>query len=456
MDAISRALARVRAGRDTLILVAISGGADSVAMLHALVDLRESFGYRLAAAHLNHRIRGAQSDRDEEFVRALCARLGIDLVARRAAGLDATMPNLEEAAREARHGFLRRTAEALGATHVALGHHRDDQAETILLRMLRGTGIAGLGAMDEARADGILRPMLSLSREQIRAYLHAIGASFVEDSTNASVATMRNRIRHELLPTLERDYARGVGARLAELSGEMRTLDAYLAREALRELAAMRIVGGGLELSRFAMLDPALRAPVLRAFVAERIGSLRRVGRAHLDAMVSLVQGGPPNGEISLPGRWRAVRAYSTLRLTRETARTRPEFSVPLALEGATVVEAAGYAFDAVVMAAADAKMPNNKSVALFDLREIAATGLTVRNFLPGDRVRPIGMNGTRKVKDVLIDSKVARERRARIPIVAAEDDVVWIPGVVRSGHGLLTSASETVLRISAREVSPG
>lgn len=170
--------------------------------------------------------------------------------------------------------------------------------------------------------------------------------------------------------------------------------------------------------------------------------------------MVSLVQGGPPNGEISLPGGWRAVRAYSTLRLTREPARIRSEFSVPLALEGATVVEAAGYAFDAVVMAAADAKMPNNKSVALFDLREIAATGLTVRNFLPGDRVRPIGMNGTRKVKDVLIDSKMARERRARIPVVAAEDDVVWIPGVVRSGHGLLTSATETALRISAREVS--
>ncbi|MGB6553645.1 MAG: tRNA lysidine(34) synthetase TilS, partial [Candidatus Binataceae bacterium] len=220
LSAISRSLERVRVSRDALILVALSGGADSVAMLHALIELRDLFGYRLAAAHLNHCIRGAESDRDEAFVRELCARLGIDLIVERAAGLDAAMPNLEEAARDARHDFLRRTAESLGAAHIALGHHRDDQAETVLLRMLRGAGIAGLGAMDEAGPNRIVRPMLSVSREDIRSYLRAIGALFVEDSSNDSAALMRNRVRHELLPTLE-GYAPGVGARLAEFSGEM-------------------------------------------------------------------------------------------------------------------------------------------------------------------------------------------------------------------------------------------
>ncbi len=426
-------------------------------MLHALIDLRDSFGYRLAAAHLNHRIRGAESDRDETFVRELCARLAIDLVVERAEGLDAAMANLEEAAREARHDFLRRTAERLGAEHVALGHHRDDQAETVLLRMLRGAGIAGLGAMDEAGPNLIVRPMLSLSREDIRAYLHAIGALFVEDSSNGSAALLRNRVRHELIPTLE-GYAPGVGARLAELSGEMRVLDAYVTREAARTLDAMRTARGELDLARFASLDAALRAPLLRAFIAGRIGSLRRIGRAHLDAMIALILEGPPNGEISLPGGWRAVREYALLRLTRATERIAREFSVPLALEGTTVVEEACYSFDAVIVAAAEAKseeqMPKDKNTALFDLAEIATTGLSVRNFIPGDRVRPIGMNGTRKVKDVLIDSKVARERRARVPIVVAADEIVWIPGVVRSRRGLLTPASETAVRISAREYS--
>jgi tRNA(Ile)-lysidine synthase len=455
LSAISRSLERVRVSRDSLILLALSGGADSVAMLHALIELRGAFGYRLAAAHLNHRIRGAEADRDEAFVRELCARLAINLVVERAESLDAAMPNLEEAAREARHDFLRRTAERLGAKHVALGHHRDDQAETVLLRMLRGAGIAGLSAMDEAGPNRIVRPMLSLSREDIRAYLHAIGALFVEDSSNDSAALMRNRIRHELIPTLQ-DYAPGVGARLAELAGEMRVLDAYVTRETARELDAMRTAGGELDLSRFAALDAALRAPVLRAYIAERIGSLRRIGRAHLDAMIGLIMEGPPNGEISLPCGWRAVREYSRLRLTRETARIAHEFSVPLALEGTTVVEESGYFFDAVIVAAAEAQtdMPTDKNTALFDLAEIAATGLSVRNFIPGDRVRPIGMNGTRKVKDILIDSKVGRERRARMAIVVAADEIVWIPGVVRSRWGLLTSASETAVRILARENS--
>ncbi|MGC1336727.1 MAG: tRNA lysidine(34) synthetase TilS [Candidatus Binataceae bacterium] len=447
----------MRVSRDSLILVALSGGADSVAMLHALLDLRGLFGYRLAAAHLNHRIRGAEADRDEAFVRELCSRLAIDLVVERAEGLDAAMPNLEEAARDARHDFLRRTAERLGAKHVALGHHRDDQAETVLLRMLRGAGIAGLGAMDEAGPNRIVRPMLSLSRQDIRAYLHAIGALFVEDSSNESATLMRNRIRHELIPTLE-SYAPGVGARLAELSGEMRTLDAYVTREAARALGAMRTSGGELDLSSFAALDAALRAPVLRRFIAERIGSLRRIGRTHLDAMAALIMEGPPNGEISLPGRWRAVREYSRLRLTQKAARIAREFSVPLALEGTTVVAESGYSFDAAIVGAAEAKsakhMFSDKATALFDLREIATTGLSVRNFMLGDRVRPAGMNGTRKVKDVLIDSKVARERRARVPIVVAADEIVWIPGVVRSGRGLLTRASKMAVRISAREVS--
>ncbi|MGB6553764.1 MAG: tRNA lysidine(34) synthetase TilS, partial [Candidatus Binataceae bacterium] len=242
------------------------------------------------------------------------------------------------------------------------------------------------------------------------------------------------------------------------LSGEMRSLDAYVTREAARALDAMRTAGGALDLSRFSALDAALCAPVLRAFIGARIGSLRRIGRAHLDAMITLILEGPPNGEISLPGGWRAVRAYSKLRLTHGAARIAREFLVPLGLDGTTVVEASGYSFDAVIVAAAETKsqehMPQDKNTALFDLAEIAITGLSVRNFIPGDRVRPIGMNGTRKVKDVLIDSKVARERRARVPIVVAGDEVVWIPGCVRSGRGLLTRASETAVRISAREVS--
>ena len=453
--ALSRALVRARVGADALVLVALSGGADSVAMLHALVELRPAFGYRLAAAHLNHRLRGAESDRDEAFVRGLCARLGIDLVVERAAGLDAAMPNLEETARDARHAFLRRAAEHLGAAHIALGHHRDDQAETVLMRMLRGAGIAGLGAMDEAGPHGILRPMLSVSREEIRAYLRAIGAAFVEDGSNASAARMRNRIRHELLPELEGAYAPGVGARLAALASEMRALDAYVSREAARALAAMRMAAGGLDLVRFAALDPALRAPVVRAFIADRTGTLRRIARAHLDAVVNLIIEGSPSGEISLPGGWRGVRNGAELRLERATPRPEAPFTAQLSFEGTTVVEAADYSFETELLLAGQAKIPEDKNSAVFDILELGPGRLLVRNFVPGDRVRPLGMAGSRKVKEVFIDAKIARERRPRVPIVVdeAENGVLWIPGIVRSRRGLLTASSQLALRISAHEI---
>ncbi|HUY26066.1 MAG TPA: tRNA lysidine(34) synthetase TilS [Candidatus Binataceae bacterium] len=454
--AISRALARARVGADALLLGALSGGADSVAMLHALVELRPAFGYRLAAAHLNHGLRGAESDRDEAFVRELCARLRIDLVVERAAGLDAAMPNLEEAARDARHAFLRSAAAHLGASHIALGHHRDDRAETVLMRMLRGAGIAGLGAMEEAGPHGILRPMLSVSREEIRAYLRALGAEFVEDGSNASSAMLRNRIRHELLPALERDYVPGAGARLAALAGEMRTLDAYVTREAAREFDAMRTGAGGLDLARFAALDPALRAPVLRAFVADRAGSLRRITRAHLDAVVNLIIEGPPSGEISLPGRWRGVRIGPELRLDRTAPQSVAPFTVQLPVRGTTVVEAADCVFETELMPARQASTPEDKNSAVFDILELGAGRLLVRNFVPGDRVRPLGMDGTRKVKEVLIDAKIAREHRRRVPLVVneAENEVLWIPGLVRSRRGLLTASSQLALRISARELS--
>ena len=208
IHAIEAALSRTGVSRGSSILVGFSGGADSIALTCALLDLRERLGFRLVAAHLNHRIRGAESDRDAEFVRSMCARLGIELIIERADGLDASISNLEERARDARREFLLRIADRVQADFVALGHHRDDQAETVLMRLMRGAGAAGMAAMAERGPGRLIRPMLSISRAEIREYLDARAIPFVEDSSNSSRDILRNRIRAELLPTLERDYAR--------------------------------------------------------------------------------------------------------------------------------------------------------------------------------------------------------------------------------------------------------
>ena len=446
-------LERVGVRPGSAILVALSGGADSVSLLHGLVELRESSGFRLAAAHLNHALRGDESDRDQCFCHDLCSRLNVDFIFERATALAPQMPNLEEAARQVRHEFLDRAAVQTGSEYVAVGHHADDQAETVLMRLLRGAGVAGLSAMAESGPGRVIRPLLSLSRRDILSYLEEIGASFVTDASNFSSALLRNRIRHDLLPTLNREYVPGTSKRLAALAAEMQSVDSFLSRAAARELSGMLHAEGELDLSRFARVDAALRIPVLRQYLATHLGSLRRVNRDHLEGLTHLCLAGPANGEISLPGGRHAVRQYDRLRTTSRAPALHPKFSKPLAFEGTTEIAEAGLAFEASLVAAGQVAMPADHSSALFDIEAIAADGLSARNFKPGDRIRPLGMTGTRKVKDVFIDRKLPPPLRGRFPVVAMGTQIVWLPGILRGDGALVSTASETVLHVRARHL---
>jgi len=437
-------------------LIGLSGGADSVALTCALIDLRERLGLGVTAAHLNHRIRGIESDCDEDFVRAMGARLGIELIVERADGLDSS-GNLEERAREVRHAFLLRAAAQSGADFVALGHHRDDQAETVLMRLMRGAGAAGMAAMSERGPGKIIRPMLSISRAEIREYLSARGIPFVEDSSNSSRDILRNRIRTELIPMLEREYAPGLGGRLVELASEMRSLDDLVSAIAARELDAIRVGNGALDVSGFGAMNRAVQAVAIRLFLAEQMGSLRRISRAHVEALRRLMLDGGPSDSIDLPGGWRAAREYCLLKLVHpraEMKRTAPaEFSVAISRDGLTVVQEAGFRFEASTIAASSASMPDSLSVAIFDAAKIGDGRLLVRNFIEGDSLRPIGMRGTRKVHDVFVDRKLPRARRERFPVVTAGDAIAWLPGLARADCAIVTRATEIVLRVEAREI---
>ena len=471
------------------ILLALSGGPDSVALLHALRDLAPRFGYRVAAAHLNHRLRGAESDRDESFVRELCSTLGVELVVEQAnnldldaahdLALDPAAPNLEERSRELRYAFLAAMATRLGAAHIATAHHADDQAETVMLRLLRGAGAAGLGAMAETitlapTGVPILRPMLCVWRHEILRYLDSIGARCVSDSSNAHRGFLRNRVRIELLPTLERDFAPGLRRRLAALAGEMRELDDYVARAARVELdlrLGERPSGGtpdcldfyagrfGLNLDGFAGLHPALAAALLREFVVRRIGSLRHFTRRHIDALRRLCVGESPSAALDLPGGWRAERRYSALALERHPeadhdgrpAADADEFVVLLAREGITKLPRASFVFHSGVMPADAAPMPVGLLEACFDADHSAA-GFVVRNFAPGDRVSPLGMEGSRKLHDIFVDRKLPRSRRMTFPVVTLEGRVAWLPGMVRGRVALVTEETSRVLRLRAFE----
>jgi tRNA(Ile)-lysidine synthase len=215
--------------------------------------------------------------------------------------------------------------------------------------------------------------------------------------------------------------------------------------------------GAALDLARFSSLNRAVQAGVIRQFLADRIGSLRKISRTHIEAIRDLVLAGGPSNSIDIPGGWRAYREYNLLELIR----TRPDrdahagFEVPIALDGITLVEAAGFKFDASTIAAIDASMTDSLSVAMFDAAKVADRDLVARNFMPGDRINPIGMRGTRKVQDVFVDRKLPRARRARFPMVMIEGRIAWIPGLARADCAIVTKATETILRVEASEIRP-
>ena len=315
--------------QDEVVLVGVSGGADSVAMLLALSRLRPaSAAGQLVVGHLNHQLRGAESDADEDFVRTLAERLRLPSVVHSgfvAETAAQTGRGLEETAREVRHAFLAATAERLGARYITTAHTLDDQAETLLMRLLRGTGLAGLTGIPQARAVaggsiGLVRPMLNVRRSEVVEYLAALGQPFREDSSNTDRAYTRNRVRHDLLPQLARDYNPRIVETLANLATQAEEMQAALRPtvEELLQASLRRHDATGFELDCSA-LRTALRHLVREVLIAawtEAGLPLQAMGFAEWDALAEMAIAESPSKQM-LPGGITAERRGPSLRIQR-------------------------------------------------------------------------------------------------------------------------------------------
>jgi tRNA(Ile)-lysidine synthase len=441
------------------VLVALSGGGDSVALLLVLQSLHDQGEIVLVgAAHLNHQLR-AEADEDEAFCRRLVQRCGLAFVSERvdvAALARQEKRSIEDAARRARYAFLVRAADEVEADFIATGHTRDDQAETFLLRILRGAGTRGLGGI-RPRNGRVIRPLLDVTRDDLRACVAAHGEQFREDASNMDVRIPRNRVRHELMPLLQSRFSAAVVDILAREAELARRDEDFLQRQAI-DLARRIVLSENASEIRMAAaaLDgahPALSSRVAR-LTLERFSSGRAIGFEHVDSLLGLARR-QSDGAIALPGQ-------DALRLGTEVvlrpARRGPgaiasSFAFPLSIPGE--VQAVGWAIAAANAGRSAASRPwAGRGTEVGIPVKSLSLPLAVRNRRPGDRFRPLGSPGKRKLQDFFVDRKVPRAQRDVLPLVVdAQDRIVWVPGQAVAEEFKVSDPSQAVILLSLRRL---
>lgn len=453
---------------ETRVVAAVSGGSDSVALFFLLHQLAAGGGCRLAGlAHLHHHIRGAAADGDAAFCRDLAARVGLPAVIgeadvpalARLAGV-----SLEVAGRDARQQFYRDAMATLGAACVAVAHTRDDQAETVLLRLARGAGSAGLSGM-APRRDHLVRPLLDVSRAELREYLEEIGEPWREDLTNADHAIPRNRIRHNVLPQL-REVNAQADAALSRAAEILRTDAAFLdglANEAATRLVRIEASAAGaagavqrvvIDASELTKLPLALRRRVaLRAL--ETANPSRSYGLEEAQLLCEAAAGG---AGASLTGLDMERFGADVVLVSRKVPRVPKVPGVPSADQFELQLDIPG-AVDAPhgrwTLSASGPIPRHEASIAAGQVMVDAGTlsrGLIVRPRRPGDRLYPLGAPGRKKVQDVFVDRKIPRDDRDREPIVTDEmGRIVWVAGQVLAAPFRVTPLTTTVVVLTLR-----
>jgi tRNA(Ile)-lysidine synthase len=435
-------------GPEAGVLVAVSGGADSVALVYALVEL----GYRVEVAHFDHMTRGGVSAEDATFVAALAREFGVpfhgdqqDVEAIRAGRGE----SFEACARDLRYEFLLETARAQECKLLATGHHQDDVAETVLMRLLRGAGPGGLAGIPPVRDEDdvrIVRPLLDCTRAEIQAWLTARGVSWREDSSNTDEAHLRNRVRHDLLPTLSEQYNPQLTGALARFADAQRVDSALLDGQADAAFEACFAEEHGVSREAFAALHEALQRRCML-----RVGWAQEVELEHerVVGAVDFVMHGATGKYFDLGGGLSLYQGRTHTRvLAGEEIEAAGEEEISLAVPGKTV--AMGREFSVGYLS----ELPKTSWSAycgagcqVFDADRVGET-LCVRPRRPGDRFRPFGMTGTRKLKDYLIDLGVPTPDRDGMPLVTSGDEILWVVGKGTSAAAAVTQDTARILEI--------
>ena len=439
------------------VLVAVSGGPDSVVLLDVLDRLKEPFSLDLVVAHFDHSLRPEDDERETRFVASLAASKNLPFMTQKALSPPTKSgKSLEEEARDWRYAFLDSAGKAHDVQKIALGHTLDDQAETVIMRLLRGSGPAGLSGIPPVRNHHFIRPLIEITRREIQDYIVRRDLRTITDSSNFEKHHLRNRIRLDLLPQLK-TYQPRIVEILGQTANIMRNETQWMESEAERWIKGhVKVVEAGgqaVPLKAFGNLAVAFQNQLIRQIIKRLQGGLRRVSLRHIEAIKGLTKG-KPQATLNLPDGVLVEKSYETLLFTKngDTLENQENnvFHHILDAPGVFNLDAISCTVTIEEIKAEEVSPEDNLSpwVACFDAARMEYP-LVVRSFLPGDRFVPLGMRGHKKVKDFFVDRKIPSHVRRRLPLLCQGKDPIWVCGLRIDDRFKVRPETEKVVRVS-------
>jgi tRNA(Ile)-lysidine synthase len=446
--------------RGEKVVVAVSGGSDSVALLNVLAMLSDEYELSLVVAHINHGLR-ENAACEEQFVRRMAAEMGVVFECK---SVDVTSlkkgtgKGIEEISREVRYDFLNDVAKKHGAQKIALGHNSNDQTETVLMNFLRGSGPTGLKGMLPARDSVYIRPLLCVSRDEIISFLEFHGLPSVTDTSNADPAYLRNRIRHSLIPELKASYNPKLEQSMKSMAEIMRVEDDYMKGVTSKILSEWGRAATDSEISinipDLVKYHQAIQRRIMKHLLERLTRNSQGIGQTHVRAALNLVCSDHPAAYVNLPCNIEVRREYNVLvMLKREKSEKeilknrcndlRYEVTLPGSVKMTELGKTMKFEF---VESPIDIKS-NGRKIVFMDYDKISLP-LVIRTVRPGDRIQPLGMKGIKKIKSVFIDEKIPLRHRKGIPLLVDQEAVLWIAGLRLSERVKITENTRHILRV--------
>lgn len=436
------------------VLIGASGGIDSTALLYVLHTLSDTIPFSLAVAHVNHMLRGGESERDEAFVEDVAGALSLPFHVKRVDVKELTKnsgKSVQHAGRDARYDFFRELTEAYRYDRIAIAHNRDDQVETFVLRVIKGTGLRGLSCIPVKRGR-IIRPFLETTRQEIEGFVHEKGIGYVEDSSNIKDAYERNYVRHRILPSMERLNPR-VHSRIMSLLGDLTRLNERLERQAEAFLQAHLSKGDdgfALPVDHLTACDEETRFRALSLVLGELSPGFIAL-REHMGLIEKVLASSRPNSLAALPSGIAVRKEYGRIICTTDPipAKVPDIFTLQF---GHNRIEPLGLSLDVSQSDRIPSEFPDERYLAFLDAAK--ACDLMVRTFRDGDRFTPLGMTKAVKLKDYFISRKIPRWARRNIPLLITGDTIAWVVGERIDDRFKVTYQTAKVLVVRARKLS--